>query len=62
MSLILLRNNSNINRYMTKDEMISICAERHIKRLSLFGSAQKGDFRQNSDIDLFEAQHIPSFF
>lgn len=55
----------DIQKYISKYDIISFCQQRHIKRLSLFGSAQKGGFNQDSDIDLlveFEKKHIPGFF
>jgi predicted nucleotidyltransferase len=45
--------------------LASPCRRRHICRLSLFGSALKGNARQDSDIDLlveFSPEAKPSFF
>lgn len=39
------------------------CRRRHIRRLSLFGSILRGDFRPDSDVDFlveFEPGHVPS--
>lgn len=39
-----------------------MCRKYHIRRLSVFGSALRGDFGPASDIDLlveFEPEHIP---
>lgn len=43
----------------------SYCLKGHIRRLSIFGSALRSDFRPDSDIDLlveFEPDHIPGLF
>jgi predicted nucleotidyltransferase len=45
-----------------REKIREFCMRNHITRLSLFGSAIHGDFRENSDIDLlveFEPNHIP---
>jgi len=50
---------------MHKEQIASFCQERHIRRLSIFGSALRSDFRPDSDIDLlveFEPDHIPGLF
>lgn len=41
------------------------CRKHHIRRLSLFGSALRGELRPDSDVDLlvdFEPDHVPGFF
>jgi predicted nucleotidyltransferase len=46
-----------------KEQLASFCRRRHIRRLAIFGSALRPDFRPDSDIDLlveFEPAHIPS--
>ena len=48
-----------------KEQIASFCRERHIRRLAVFGSALRSDFRPDSDIDLlveFEPDHIPGLF
>ena len=48
-----------------KERLASFCRERHIRRLAIFGSALRSDFRSDSDIDLlveFEPDHIPGLF
>jgi predicted nucleotidyltransferase len=43
-------------------ELASFCRKHHIHRLSLFGSAIRGDFRSDSDVDVlveFEREHVP---
>jgi predicted nucleotidyltransferase len=41
------------------------CQGRHIRKLALFGSVLREDFRPDSDIDVlveFEPGHVPGFF
>jgi predicted nucleotidyltransferase len=41
------------------------CRQNHIRKLSLFGSVLRDDFRPESDIDVlveFDPQRIPGFF
>jgi len=45
-----------------KKALAQFCRERGIRRLSIFGSALRSDFRQDSDIDVlveFEPSRIP---
>ncbi len=47
------------------DLIAEFCRKHHIRRLSLFGSALRGELRPDSDIDLlveFEPEHIPGYF
>ncbi|MFA5802233.1 MAG: nucleotidyltransferase family protein [Thermoleophilia bacterium] len=40
------------------------CRRNHIRRLSLFGSVLRSDFRPESDVDVlveFESGHVPGF-
>jgi predicted nucleotidyltransferase len=44
------------------DELRALCRRRHIRRLALFGSVVREDFRSNSDVDIlveFEPDHTP---
>lgn len=44
------------------EEIARFCERHHIRRLSLFGSVLRDDFRPDSDIDVlveFEAGHVP---
>jgi uncharacterized protein len=44
-------------------ELAALCRQHHVRALSLFGSAARGEMRADSDIDLlveFEAGHAPS--
>lgn len=46
-------------------EIGEFCRRNHIRRLSLFGSVLRDDFRPESDIDLlveFDPEHIPGYF
>ncbi len=45
-----------------RDKIAEFCREHHIRRLSLFGSALRGDFGAGSDVDVlveFEPGHVP---
>ncbi len=45
-----------------KDKIADFCRRKHIRKLSLFGSILREDFRQDSDVDLlveFDPDHIP---
>ena len=47
-----------------KEQIAAFCRRHHIRRLSLFGSVLRNDFRSDSDIDVlveFEPGHTPSF-
>ena len=47
---------------LPKDEISSFCHRHHIKKLSIFGSALREDFRPESDIDIlveFEPGYTP---
>ena len=51
--------------YIPKERIAAFCRDRHIRRLAIFGSALRPDFRPESDIDVlveFESDHIPGFF
>lgn len=54
--------NKKIN--FPKKKIVEFCKENHIIKLSLFGSALREDFNENSDIDIlveFDINHIPGF-
>lgn len=45
-----------------KDKLVEFCRQRHIRKLSLFGSVLRDDFRPDSDVDVlveFDPDHIP---
>jgi predicted nucleotidyltransferase len=45
-----MKDNKNID--LPPDKIAEFCKRNQIRRLSLFGSALRGDFRPGSDIDL----------
>ncbi|MFA9560922.1 MAG: nucleotidyltransferase family protein, partial [Nitrospirota bacterium] len=47
---------------LPKDAIAAFCREHGIRRLAVFGSALRADFRPDSDIDLlveFEPDRVP---
>jgi len=45
-----------------KDQLAEFCRTNHIRRLALFGSVLRDDFRADSDVDVlveFEPDHVP---
>lgn len=47
-----------------KDKIAEFCRRHYIKKLSLFGSVLRDDFRSDSDVDVlveFEPGHAPGF-
>ena len=52
------------NITVPKEQIAAFCRRRHIRRLSLFGSVLRDDFRSDSDIDVlveFDPDHVPGF-
>jgi uncharacterized protein len=52
------------NIELPRDKIAAFCKKNRIRRLSLFGSALRGELRTESDIDLlveFHADEAPSF-
>lgn len=50
---------------LPKDKITEFCRTHHIRRLAVFGSALRSDFRPDSDIDIlveFEPDHVPGLF
>jgi predicted nucleotidyltransferase len=50
---------------LPQDRIAEFCRRCHIRRLSLFGSVLREDFRPDSDVDIlveFEPGHEPGFF
>ena len=48
-----------------KERIAAYCRQSHIRRLALFGSVLRADFRPDSDIDVlveFEPGHVPGLF
>ena len=55
-----MNNKNSIN--IPKDIIGAFCKKHHIRRLSVFGSALRQDFRSDSDIDIlveFHQDYIP---
>jgi uncharacterized protein len=53
---------SKIQLPLSKERIAEFCRKHHIKKLAIFGSALRPDFREDSDIDVlveFEPDHIP---
>ena len=49
---------------MPKDKIADFCRRHHIRKLSLFGSILRDDFKSESDVDVlveFEPGHVPGF-
>ena len=47
-----------------QDKLAEFCQRHHIRKLSLFGSVLRDDFRPDSDVDVlveFEPGHVPGF-
>lgn len=54
----------NENLVIPKDKIADFCRQHHIRRLSVFGSALRGDFAPDSDLDVlveFDEGHEPGF-
>ena len=50
---------------LPRDKIADFCKRNHIRKLSLFGSALRGELRRNSDIDMlveFRPAAAPSLF
>ena len=53
---------ATIDIQIPQDELAEFCRRNYIRSLSLFGSAAKGDFGPESDVDVlveFEPGHVP---
>ena len=49
---------------LTRSKVAKFCRKHYIKKLALFGSVLRSDFRPDSDIDVlveFEPGHVPGF-
>ncbi len=45
-----------------QERIAEFCRRHHIKKLAIFGSALRADFREDSDLDIlveFDPEHIP---
>ena len=50
---------------LPQGKIVDFCRRHHIRRLAIFGSALRDDFRPDSDVDIlveFEPGHIPGLF
>lgn len=48
----------------SKEKIAEFCQMHHIRKLSLFGSVLREDFRRDSDVDVlveFDPDHVPGF-
>ena len=55
----------SLEQKISKDKLADFCKKNHIKKLSVFGSAVRGELQPGSDIDLlveFEPNHTPGLF
>ncbi len=55
----------SVEQQIPKDKLAEFCKRNHIRRLSVFGSALRGQLGPDSDIDLlveFEPSHTPGLF
>ena len=53
--------NKNIKIDIPYEKIVEFCKRHHIRKLSMFGSVLREDFRQDSDIDIlveFEPGHV----
>jgi predicted nucleotidyltransferase len=51
-----------VNLIVSKKKIEKFCKKHHIRKLSLFGSVLRDDFRSDSDVDVlveFDPNHIP---
>jgi len=51
-----------VNLKVSKKKVEEFCKKHHIRKLSLFGSVLRDDFRSDSDVDVlveFDPNHIP---
>jgi predicted nucleotidyltransferase len=50
--------------HIDREQIAAFCRKHHIRKLSLFGSVLRDDFRPDSDVDVlveFEPAHIPGY-
>ena len=55
----------SLEQKISKDKLADFCKKNHIRKLSVFGSAARGDLQPDSDIDLlveFEQDLTPGLF
>jgi len=52
------------NISVPKQQIAEFCQRHHVRRLALFGSVLRADFRPDSDVDVlveFEPEHVPGY-
>jgi len=57
--------NNKIRIPVPSEQIVEFCRRHHIRKLALFGSVLRADFRPDSDVDVlveFEPGHMPGFF
>jgi uncharacterized protein len=55
----------SLEQKISRANLIEFCKRNHIRKLSVFGSAIRGQLKPDSDIDLlveFEQEHTPGLF
>jgi predicted nucleotidyltransferase len=55
----------SIEQKISKENLVGFCKKNHIRKLSVFGSAIRGELQPDSDVDLlveFEQDHTPGLF
>lgn len=55
----------SLEQRMTQDALTAFCRKNHIRKLSVFGSALRGELRPESDLDIlveFDPDHTPGLF
>ncbi len=55
----------NTSITFSREALASFCQRNGIKRMAIFGSALRDDFRTDSDVDIlaeFDPSHIPTLF
>jgi predicted nucleotidyltransferase len=55
----------SLEQEISKDKLIEFCKRNHVRKLSIFGSAIRGELKPDSDIDLlveFEEGQTPGLF
>jgi len=58
----MITSPSRVKLKIPRDQITDFCRRNHIRRLAIFGSALRDDFRPDSDLDIlveFEAGHVP---
>jgi uncharacterized protein len=55
----------SLEQRMPRDALVAFCRRNHIRKLSVFGFALRGELGPESDIDIlveFDPDHIPGLF